>query len=160
MTVGEREVEVARWFNSAFGRVDFVAVRDALEGGDPAALAEDENVAPLYERMSEVLDPNIEVEFRTAQMVERRRYVGLEAWVELWRTWLEAWDEYRITSSNYETIGDHVVADVVQRGLGRGSGLEVELTQAQVWTFRDGVVVACRVYDTREDAMEDIGVDA
>jgi SnoaL-like domain len=153
MGVGEREIEMVRWFNSTFDRIDFVAVRDTLETMDGAHIAGDQNLGPLYTQMSEALDPELQVEFRTKQIPDARAYVGVDGWVEMWRHWLSVWDEYSIASLNYAAIGDHVVADVVHRGLGRGSGLEVELPQSQVWTFRDGVVIACRMYDTRDEAL-------
>jgi len=157
---GERNIELVRRLNEVFDRYDLVSVRDALESSDTVALTSGE-LGALSREMAEAIDEDIEVEFRiSSPLIEGTRFVGLQGWTELWRQWLGAWDEYSLTCSNYEAIEDHVIVDVVHHGRGRSSGMEVELTQAQLWTLREGRVIRQIIFDSRSDALGAIGEDA
>ena len=60
---------------------------------------------------------------------------------QFWRDWLGAWETVEF---EYELVdaGDRVVALIDQRMRGRSTDIEVPLGKyAQVWTFRDGLVV-------------------
>lgn len=54
------------------------------------------------------------------------------------RDWMDQWDEPETDWTLQQTRPDTVLALVTTRGRGRASGVPVELTFAQVWTFRDG----------------------
>jgi ketosteroid isomerase-like protein len=149
-------IELVRRMNEVFDRYDFVSLRDALESSDTVALTSGE-LGELSREMAEAIDEDVEVEFLlSSPLIDGSRFVGLQGWAELWRQWLSAWEVYSLEASNYESIGDHVVVDVIHRGRGRTSGLEVELTQAQLWTLREGKVVRNRIFDARTDALRAI----
>jgi len=57
---------------------------------------------------------------------------------EFFRDWMDQWDEPETDWTLQQTRPDTVLALVTTRGRGRASGVPVELTFAQVWTFRDG----------------------
>lgn len=57
---------------------------------------------------------------------------------EFFRDWMAQWDEPETDWTLQQTRPDTVLALVTTRGRGRASGVPVELTFAQVWTFRDG----------------------
>jgi len=41
---------------------------------------------------------------------------------------------------------------------GRGSGVEVEATGAQVWTIRDGKFQRAKLYQSKAEALEAVGL--
>lgn len=43
-------------------------------------------------------------------------------------------------------------------GRGKGSGAELELRDAHVWTVRDGLAVRWRTYLDRAEALRDVGL--
>ena len=45
-----------------------------------------------------------------------------------------------------------------QRGLGRRSGLAMDVKWAQINTIRDGKAVRLDMYDNREEALNDAGL--
>jgi ketosteroid isomerase-like protein len=55
-------------------------------------------------------------------------------------------------------VGDKAFCLTRWSGTGKSSGLLVELLEAIVYTFRDGVVVEGRVFPTREEALEAVGL--
>ena len=57
---------------------------------------------------------------------------------EFFRDWMDQWAEPETDWTLQQTRPDTVLALVTTRGRGRASGVPVELTFAQVWTFRDG----------------------
>jgi ketosteroid isomerase-like protein len=82
-------------------------------------------------------------------------YQGQEGFLTWIGQWLDAWDEFRIELVDAEAIDDeHVVATVVQRGRGKGSGLEVTQSGlAYLVTIRDGVVRRLFLYPDRDAAL-------
>ncbi|HEV2010948.1 MAG TPA: hypothetical protein VGS17_07995 [Candidatus Limnocylindria bacterium] len=51
-----------------------------------------------------------------------------------------------------------VIAVTRQRGRGKRSGIESEQLMVAVYTFRDGQVVLFRIYDTKAEALEAVGL--
>jgi hypothetical protein len=85
-------------------------------------------------------------------------YVGIEGGRTFWREWLSAWDA---VTYDYELIdaGDHVVVILDQQMKGRITGIDVRLGEfAQVFTFRDGLLVRWKCYAKQEDAFEAVGL--
>jgi ketosteroid isomerase-like protein len=147
------DVEVVRRLNSIFSELDFASLRDVVE--DTSSL--EELRGGPYEWVAEAIwklvDEDVEVLFEGgAGMAEGQSFKGLERWMDLWRAWVAAWDDYSLEAGAYERRGEHVLVDVVHRGRGRGSGLDVELPQTQLWQVRDGRAIRCRVYASRADA--------
>ena len=70
------------------------------------------------------------------------------------RPMLEAWESFRIEAESLEQQGDRILAVVRQSGVGRDSGLEVEIRYFQLWTFRDGRVTGLRSIMDESDARE------
>ena len=81
-------------------------------------------------------------------------YRGHEGVRQFWRDWLYAWETVQF---DYELIGagDRVVALIDQRMRGRSTGIEVALGKyAHVYTFRDGLVVHWKGYESQSEALE------
>lgn len=80
---------------------------------------------------------------------------GHDAYLRWLRAWLEAWEDYTIEIERIQAVGDrHVVAECRQRGTGRESGIEVELTVAYMYEVGDGRVTAMHIYRTPGEATE------
>jgi hypothetical protein len=100
-----------------------------------------------------------EIELRTLQSGlgsgVGEHYRGIDGLVSYLCEWLEPFSEYYVDNLEYLEAGDCVVVPTHQRGIGRGSGIDVELQLTQLFEVRDGLVVRWRQYDTTEDALAD-----
>ena len=107
----------------------------------------------------ELLDPEIEWDASESPVLDNRGvYRGIDGVRQYWREWLAAWDTVQF---EYELIdaGDRVVALIDQRMRGRSTGIEVPLGKyAQVYTFRDSLLVNCKFYTSQLDALEAAGL--
>ena len=139
--------EVIRRLNSVFEGVEFTGLRDAVEEAGPLEELRGGEFDWLVDLLEELVDPEVEIAFTApGAMAEGQTFRGRAEWVNLWRAWLSAWDEYRIETVGYEERGEVVIVDVVHHGRGRGSGLEIEIPQTQVWRIERGRVVSCHIY--------------
>ena len=109
------------------------------------------------ETVFEFLDPEIRWEGYT-HIPESGTLAGREE-VKAWLgRFLEAWAELDIEVTDMIESGDRVIALVRFRGLGRGSGVEVDSgVDAHVWTVRDGRAVGVRLYQGTREALEGLG---
>jgi ketosteroid isomerase-like protein len=85
-------------------------------------------------------------------------YHGIEAVRQFWREWLTAWEtvqfEYQLVDA-----GDSVVALIDQWMRGHSTGIETPLGKyAQIYTFRDGLVVHWKIYMSQSQALEAVGL--
>ena len=71
----------------------------------------------------------------------------------------DTWSEWRFEVERLLDAGDKVVvlARVIARG--RGSGVPVELSGAQVVTLRDGRMTSVRTYWDRSEALKAVGLE-
>jgi ketosteroid isomerase-like protein len=109
-----------------------------------------ENPEALYE----LLDPSVEF-VTVSDDLEAGRYVGHAGVREYFRKWAGTWESWHFHPERLIDAGDgRVVVGLYQRVRGKGSGVEVENRPAQVWTFRDGLVVRWENFATLADALE------
>jgi ketosteroid isomerase-like protein len=87
-------------------------------------------------------------------------YVGLDEIAGYMRQFLEPWVRLTLEPEELITGKDVVVAPVVQRGAGRGSGLDTEFRYFQVWALREGKVVRMECIRERSDALRAAGLPA
>jgi ketosteroid isomerase-like protein len=156
MTAGERNVEALRWLHDTFrqgGTEDAIeALRGAKDVEDTLA-----SLPPRLGELMELIDPDIEIDARHSDLAMGGGglWRGWEGWFDFWSTWLEPWDDFDFETSNFEAIGDHVLMDLTIRARGRDSGVPVEGSQTQIWTFREGRVIRMRpAYPTRAAAVQ------
>jgi uncharacterized protein len=112
-----------------------------------------------WEAVLEDVHPDVEVheprELPDAQVLHG--HAGLRAALERGQ---EMFDDLRIYAEEFIDAGDQVVIWYRVIGRGKGSGAEVEMDQAGVWTFRGGTVVRVDGYFDRAQALEFAGVRA
>lgn len=130
MSSPERRVELAR------------AGVDAYLAGDLDAVVQ-------------MMSPDVAV-FVGPGMPEGGTYSGRDEFLHWTQRWLDAWEEFRMEVESIESVGEsHVVAAVRQSGLGRGSGIEVEMATGHVYDFDGETLVYFALYTSVEQAMAD-----
>ena len=67
------------------------------------------------------------------------------------------WESLRIEPHEFIEAGDLVVVPNTGHLSGR-DGIEVSVTVAWVWTMRDGAIERMVMYQSRQDALEDLGL--
>lgn len=68
------------------------------------------------------------------------------------------WGEIEDVPRELIDAGEHVVSVDTERGRGRSSGVEAEMTQYAVWTIRKGKVVRVVWFPSRAEALEAAGL--
>jgi ketosteroid isomerase-like protein len=88
-------------------------------------------------------------------------YRGREGSEQVWRRWLEAWEQVEVPEMEVVEAGEHVFVWIpAQRNRGRTSGIEVTMEPyGWVWTFRDGRIVHAGIYDDRRSALDAAGLE-
>ena len=108
---------------------------------------------------AEFLHPDIVWDATDSQIFDISHvYHGLEGVREFWREWLSAWEAVDFEYELIET-GDRVVALIDQHVRARSTHLDFPMGKyAQVWTFRDGLVVHWKLYESQAEALEAAGL--
>ena len=103
-----------------------------------------------------------EIEFVAADGPTRERAKGLAELAETWRSFPEAWAEWRVEPEEYlELDQERVLVLINLSGRGRTSGLDVGQMQAKganLFHLRDGKVTRLTLYWDRERAFADAGL--
>ena len=98
-------------------------------------------------------DPECEVVFR-AEVPEPGPFHGhpeLKQWVD---GFLAAWESHRAEVVEVMDAGDDVVAVLHMVGRGAGSGMDLDETDAHVFTIREGRITRWQNFNARPDAIE------
>ena len=85
-------------------------------------------------------------------------YWGIAGLREYMRKIFEPFSGVTIEAGEDVDVGDSVVVAIVMRGVGKGSGVPVELSYFHLWTFRGGSVIRLDILPTREEAMKAVGM--
>lgn len=91
-------------------------------------------------RALELFDPDVVFVMRPG-FPDSGVYNGVAEVAEYMRHLLEPWERLTIAAERIDTLGDSVVAAIVQRGAGRESGIDTEFRYWQVWSFRGDRVI-------------------
>jgi len=90
---------------------------------------------------------------------EKQQYPGYEGMTEFLSEWIGAWEDWELELRDVIDAGDEVVAICKQHGRSKASGLEVDMTFAQVWTVRDGKMAYQRMYADVGEALASAGAE-
>jgi ketosteroid isomerase-like protein len=86
-------------------------------------------------------------------------YRGRERARELFESFLEAWEEFRWDVQEIVEVDEARVVVVNRvRGRGRGSGVEVDATGAQLWTIIGGKLRSVKLYQSKAEALDAVGL--
>jgi ketosteroid isomerase-like protein len=89
---------------------------------------------------------------------EKQTYEGPEGTKEFIANWVSAWEDWRLEVKELIDAGDDVVAIVHQSGRSKTTGLPVDMTFAQVWSYQDGKQTRMRMYADPQEALEAVGL--
>jgi ketosteroid isomerase-like protein len=104
-----------------------------------------------------LIDPEIEIEARH-ESFHAGTYRGHGGMFEFLQDFWAQFDDRHIELKELTLEGDDVVVSALFRGRGKSSRIEVERSNWQVWTVRDGKLVRWRTFDTRREALEAAGL--
>jgi ketosteroid isomerase-like protein len=108
-----------------------------------------EGVLPYYTDDAEVYDPDL----------PPGTYRGREAISRVIEQLMSGFRRVEIRDFRLLPAGDRVVALLHTHGKGERDGLEVELRDAHMVTFRDGKITYWRLYLDPAEALSDAGLD-
>jgi ketosteroid isomerase-like protein len=141
--MSEENVEIVRRMYEAVNSVD-------RTGG----FVDPEHVAPdLWNRLA----PEFELHQRY-DLPGAKSYLGRERSKEFWREIQEVFAEVRWQPLDVLDGGDTVVVDARVAAKGRGSEIEVEVDETDVFWFREGVLVRLQAFPNRTEALEAAGL--
>jgi ketosteroid isomerase-like protein len=124
----------------------------------------EENVAVVREALDDFgrgdlevflnfLDPDVEI-FSPPELPNPIHAKGRDAYLEWTSHWFEAWENFEVEAEEFEAMGErHVLMPVVQRGVGKGSGVEVEMHACYMIEVRDGLAARMFLYADRAGAL-------
>lgn len=126
-------------------RAVFEGMDAARDGRDPGAAFE-----PLAEDFETI---------PAAEVLGVRTYRGLDGYAEFLRTWTEPFESWTLRLERAIAAGDdRVVARGHQSGVGKGSGVPVELTFGMVYGFRDDRLASVQLFTDPVDALAAVGL--
>jgi ketosteroid isomerase-like protein len=105
--------------------------------------------------------PEIEIDWSTSIGPFKDIYKGHEGLAQFWESLWDAWDEFapRIEES-IECGHDRLITANLIRARGKASGVEVSSRGAVLWMFRDGKIAGARLFQSRDEALEAVGLTA
>jgi hypothetical protein len=160
---GDRNIEAVQRLFETLDRADFSTLRDVLlatrERGNADFAVVAQSMGKVGQAQVELIDPEIVIDFSSAPtpFIDGDTFTGWEGWLRFWREWVEPWESYRVSGSEWAAAGDHVYCESEMRVTRRGAEIPVDVGRHQVWTLRDGKVVRFALYPTREEAFAAMG---
>jgi ketosteroid isomerase-like protein len=106
-----------------------------------------------FEAILPYFDPDFEAVAPPELAVEPQTYRGREGVRRWFESFYEAVDEVRVEPEEFIDRGTRVVVPVKLVVRGRDSGIEVAQHLVQVWTIRDGNVIAMEAFADKESAL-------
>ena len=105
------------------------------------------------------LHDEVEIDFSAARGPFRGVYLGPSEAVGFWRSVWEAWGEAVIDFAEVIDCGsDRVITVNVFQAQGRTSGIRTEARVANLWSFRDGLIHRARLFQSKDEALEAVGL--
>jgi ketosteroid isomerase-like protein len=89
---------------------------------------------------------------------EQQTYKGAEEAQRFLDEWMSAWEDWEFEVDSFHDAGDKVVVLMRQHGRSKAAGMPVEMSFAQVWSFRDGKQTCMAMYSDRKQALEVAGL--
>jgi ketosteroid isomerase-like protein len=134
--------------NVALVRRNYEVINSVDRSGDE--FVDPEEVAPdLWARLA----PDFELHGR-ADVPDQGIYRGREETKEFWRMLQEVFSELRWEPLEFTDLGDAVLVETRIVAVGRGSDLEIEGDETDVFWFREGQLVKLQGFATKEEALQ------
>ena len=74
------------------------------------------------------------------------------------RTWLDPWEEWTCEAEDYVEAGDDIVVLTRYRGVGKGSGAQVDVEGAHLWRVVDGRALRLEIFASRAAALASVAL--
>jgi limonene-1,2-epoxide hydrolase len=115
----------------------------------------------MWAAANPVIKPLLHPEFECENVMfgTKHTYVGLDGLRAMMVDWMAAWATYRLEVQEAIDCGDRVLVLTHDFASREGSGHEVKLIGAEVWTVRDGKIARWEVYADRSDAAKTLGLE-
>jgi ketosteroid isomerase-like protein len=143
--MSEENVELIKGFLSAYEGIDLVAF---WRNTDPADLR------AVFET---VYDPGIEIAWVDTSP-DSGPFHGIDEAIRAFDEWLESFEEFSMSTTEFLDAGDEVVVTLVTPGRGKGSGAQVVMTVYWVIAVKDGKIARLHEYSTKTGALEAAGL--
>ena len=95
------------------------------------------------------------VSVRAAPLPDPQTYHGTDGVIAMWNDWTSQFSEFAMTIADAVEVGDRVIADVHQRGVGRASGAAVEGRFWLRYTFEGDRVIRFEAFASEAQARAD-----
>jgi ketosteroid isomerase-like protein len=89
---------------------------------------------------------------------ESGEYRGYDGLRQFTMNQAEAFEQMSVQPAEFVDAGDRVVVPVRFGGKARHTGIETTFSVVHVWTIRDGKVSGLDMYQSREDALQAVGL--
>ena len=103
-------------------------------------------------------DPEVEWDLTATPGFDARVYRGVEGVQQWFRDLVGTFDDVTADVEEWIDAGDRVIALLHWTGRGKRSGAPVDMRQAHVWTVRNGKLARLRVFASRAEALEAVGL--
>jgi ketosteroid isomerase-like protein len=107
------------------------------------------------EALFALYDPEIVWESRYGPLTGT--YRGHEGVRQFFREWMDPLESFDAQADEFVDAGDDVVVVARITARGRGSGVEVDMPQGQLYSVRNGRVVRVELHETKAQAREAAG---
>ncbi|HEX4187851.1 MAG TPA: nuclear transport factor 2 family protein [Solirubrobacteraceae bacterium] len=108
--------------------------------------------------MFELVDPEVVVR-QFPDQPDVRDYYGHAGVAEVMSEWIGTWEEWSIEIRSARAVGELVLVDAFQRGLGKGSGAPIEADVTFLFTVRHGKITRWRMFHSEQQALEAVGLN-
>ena len=86
-------------------------------------------------------------------------YRGRDGLTRFWTEMQEAWERFSPEMVEvFECGPDRLITLDVVRARGKGSGIDMEARGAMLWTVQNGKIVRVKMFQTKEDALQAVGL--
>jgi len=110
------------------------------------------------EAVLELLDSDVSVEVHTGRPDLPEVLHGHAGFLQNLRGLTEVFEDIEVEPEEFIDLDEHLVVPIHTAGHGRASGIRIENRVVHIWTIREGRATRFRVYGTREEAFEALGV--
>jgi ketosteroid isomerase-like protein len=102
---------------------------------------------------------NVEMDWSNSRSPLKGVYQGRPEVLKFWTTFVDAWEAMRWEPEEIIEVDDARLIVVNRfRMRGRGSGVDVEVTGAHLWTIAAGKVQGVKLFQSKADALEAAGL--
>jgi ketosteroid isomerase-like protein len=105
-----------------------------------------------------LLDRDVSVEVHTGRPDLPEMLRGHKGFLDNLLGLTDVFEDIEIEPEEFIDLGEHLVVPIYTAGHGRASGIKVESRVVHIWTIRDGKATRFRVYGTRQEALEALGL--